>query len=96
MPWWESSGAFALYGVLAGGAITSGVMALSNRHSSALANSQRESLDAEAERYRRHEIDLDRIRSVRATRERVYRGMADAIQSDTSHTIVDRARSTQR
>ena len=89
MPWWESSGAFALYGVLAGGAITGAAMALSNRHSSALAKSQRESLETEADRNRRHEIDLDRIRSVRAARERVYRGMVNAIQSDASHAIID-------
>lgn len=96
MPWWESSGAFALYGVLVGGVVASAVTALSNRHASALAKSQRESLTAEreglaaeADRSRRHEIDLDRIRSVRTARQRVYPGMAEAIENDASHAIAD-------
>src|SRR5580693_6882197 len=80
VPWWETSGAFALYGAVAGGAITGSVTVLSNRHAANLAATDRLSRSEEADRSRKHDLAIDALRAARTTRERVYPQIAAAAQ----------------
>ena len=81
---WYTSGAFALYGIVAGGALTSGTAVLTNRHVRRIASADQTFQAEEAERARVHEIDLDRRRLIRAARERTYPVMAEAVQESAT------------
>jgi hypothetical protein len=78
--WWDMSGAFALYGIVAGGVISTVTVGLTNKHARKMATDARAFQETEATRSRQHEIDLDRLRSLRSTRERFYPGIAEAAQ----------------
>lgn len=81
---WESSGAFALYGVIAGSGLTSLTALLIHRSEAARAEAERKSKAEEAIRDRDHELDLDRLRSARAGRERTYPGIAARVQASSA------------
>jgi len=80
MAWWDASGAFALYGVVAGGAITVGVTALTNGHSSKLAEDDREERAKQAVLDRQHAVDSDIRRSATSARQAVYPKVAEQAQ----------------
>ena len=77
--WWDSSGAFALYGVVAGAALSGAAFVLANRHATQLARIDRESRAQEAELDRTDERALDNERATRTMRERVYPSFVETV-----------------
>jgi hypothetical protein len=84
MNWWDSSGAFALYGVVAGAVLTGVFSLLSNQHSAKLAQLDRGERAAEAQRTRDYETDPENRRETQAMRREVYPEIAASIMSASS------------
>ncbi len=81
MPWWDASGAFALYGVIAGGGITAGVAELGNRRAERVGAADRASRADQAALDREHEFEVSRRERINTARDRVYPAMALSAQS---------------
>jgi hypothetical protein len=77
--WWDSSGAFVLYGVVAGAALSGAASVLANRHAARLATADRESRAQEAELDRTDERALDNERATRTMRERAYPAFVETV-----------------
>ena len=84
MGFWESSGAAAIYGVVAGGVIAAGTSILSNRHAATMAKTERESRAAEAIINREHELLLEDRRATREMRLKFYPSAAESILAATT------------
>ena len=77
--WWDSSGAFVLYGVVAGAAVSGAASVLANRHAARVARIDRESRTEEAELVRTDERSFDDERATRTMRERVYPSFVETV-----------------
>jgi hypothetical protein len=77
--WWDSSGAFALYGVVAGAALSGVASVLANRRAAQLARIEQESRAKESELDRTDERALDNERATRTMRERVYPWLVETV-----------------
>ena len=97
MGWWDSSGAFVLYGVVAGAALSGAASLLANRHAAQLATIDRESRAQEAELDRTDERALDNERATRTMRERVYPSFVETVLQivDTVRDEAARAKAGQ-
>lgn len=95
--WWDSSGAFVLYGVVAGAALSGAASLLANRHAAQLATIDRESRAQEAELDRTDERVLDNERATRTMRERVYPSFVETVLQivDTVRDEAARAKAGQ-
>jgi hypothetical protein len=89
---WESSGAFALYGVVAGAGLTGVFSLMNNRHASRTAESEREGRSHEATLDREHELDLEARRAMREMRQQAYPAISATIQLIVPHRLHREAR----